>query len=476
MRLSLRIIFLFFAGVLVLLTIDSTLLVRHDMRVLDRSIRADAVHLGNVYGELLRELAAVRGADAAVALVHNLDQEDHDMKLRWVWLDELLPSPHAPLVDGEQLERIVARETLSLRRSITDEPDLLAVYVPVDLGVERLGALEVTESLAPAHAYRRLIIRRSLVLAGAMAVLGLLMSWLILVPFVGKPLHRLLEKTERIGAGDFTCDLDLPGRCELSDLAVAMNRMCSQLDAARTSLATESEAKVAALEQLRHSERLAMLGRISSGLAHELGTPLNVVSGRAKMIGSGDLKPEEVADSARIVREQAERMTGIIRQLLDFARRPGGKPQLQQLAPLAAGIVRMLEPTARGARVELAFTADEDLPQVVVDRNQLEQVLLNLTMNAIQAQPDGGQVRIRVGRQEEDLVITVADDGEGIEPEHLSRIFEPFFTTKSAGKGTGLGLSIVQGIIEEHGGAISAASEPGRGTEFTVVLPAGETI
>ena len=362
-----------------------------------------------------------------------------------------------------------------LRRSVADAPDLLAVYIPVELAGERPGALEITESLAPAHAYRKLILRRSLVLAGAMAVLGLLMSWLILVPFVAKPLRSLLEKTERIGAGDFTCDLDLPGRCELSDLAAAMNRMCAQLDTARTSLATESEAKVAALEQLRHSERLAMLGRISSGLAHELGTPLNVVSGRAKMISSGDLKPEEVVDSARIVREQAERMTGIIRQLLDFARRPGGKRQPQHLAPLVGAVVRMLEPTARGARVELVFTAQDDLPQVEVDRNQLEQVLLNLTMNAIQAQPDGGQVRIHVGRRDGDLAITVADDGDGIEPDNLAKIFEPFFTTKSAGKGTGLGLSIVQGIVEEHGGTIDAASEPGRGTEFTVVLPAGDT-
>lgn len=478
MRLSLRIIALFFAGVLVLLVADSALLVRHDMQMLDRNIRRDAVHLGNVYGEMLQHIAETAGIERAVKLVGELDQEEHDMRLRWVWLDDLPPSPHAPRDEPERLTRVAAGETLSIKRTDTGGPDLLAVYVPVDLGSGRGGALELTESLAAAEGYRRLIVRRSLVLVAAMAVLALLMSWLILVPLVGRPLREILHKTERIGAGDFSCDLDLPGRSELSDLSLAMNRMCSQLDTARTSLQAESEARVEALEQLRHSERLAMIGRIASGLAHELGTPLNVVSGRAKMIGSGDLQPDEVADSARIVREQAERMTGIIRQLLDFARRPAGKRQRQPLEPVVASVVRMLEPTARGARVQLEVESAGGEPAPVIDRNQIEQVLINLIMNAVQAQPDGGRVRIGIAPAPADgalgVQVTIADEGVGMDREQLEQIFEPFFTTKSAGQGTGLGLPIVQGIVEEHAGEIRVESEPGRGTTFTLVLPAGE--
>lgn len=473
MRLSLRIIALFFAGVLILLAVDSALLVRHDMQVLDRNIRADAVHLGNVYGEMLQRIAESSGVERAVALVRDLDQEEHDMKLRWVWLDALPPSPHAPLDETGRLAPVAAGETLSVKRSGTGGPDLLAVYVPVDLGSSRAGALELTESLEAANVYRRLIVRRSLILVGAMAVLALLMSWLILVPLVGRPLQEILRKTERIGAGDFSCDLDLPGRSELSDLSLAMNRMCNQLDSARTSLQRESEKRLQALEQLRHSERLAMIGRIASGLAHELGTPLNVVSGRAKMIGSGDLKPAEVDDSARIIREQAERMTGIIRQLLDFARRPAGKRQRQPLGPVVASVVRMLEPTARGARVELSIEENGEAPAPVIDRSQIEQVLINLVMNAVQAQPDGGRVQVGVAAAPDGrgVQLTVADTGPGMDPEQIASIFEPFYTTKSAGQGTGLGLPIVEGIVEEHGGTITVASQPGRGTTFTVVLP-----
>lgn len=476
MRLSLRIIALFFAGVLLLLVADSALLVRHDMQMLDRNIRRDAVHLGNVYGGMLQHIAASAGVESAVDLVRELDQDEHDMKLRWVWLDELPPSPHAPVESPEQLMQVAAGETLSIKRTGTGGPDLLAVYVPVDLGSGRSGSLELTESLAAAAGYRHLIIRRSLVLVAAMAAIALLMSWLILVPLVGRPLQEILHKTERIGAGDFSCDLDLPGRSELSELSLAMNRMCNQLDAARTSLRAESEARLEALEQLRHSERLAMIGRIASGLAHELGTPLNVVSGRAKMIGSGDLEPEEVADSARIVREQAERMTGIIRQLLDFARRPAVKRQRQPLEPVVGSVVRMLEPTARTARVELEVESAGGDPAPVIDRNQIEQVLINLIMNAVQAQPDGGRVRIGLGPADaaSSVRLTIADEGAGMDAEQLEQIFEPFFTTKSAGQGTGLGLPIVQGIVEEHGGEIRVESQPGQGTTFTIVLPAGE--
>ncbi len=483
MKLSLQIISLFFAGIVLLLVADSFLLVRHDMRVLDRSIRSDASHLGQVYGEMLRHVARTSGPEAAIALVRDLDQEDSQMKCRWVWLDAEEDSPHRPLGEMAALDRVAEGETLSLRLPMRDEPDVLAVYVPLDLGSGRPGALELSESLAPAHAYRRTIIKRSVILLAATTVLGLLLSWLIFVPMVGRPLSRMVAKTERIGAGDFTCDLDLPGRAELSDLAVAMNRMCVQLDAAGESLRAETEARIKALEQLRHSERLAVVGRISSGLAHELGTPLNVVSGRAKMIGSGELTTDEVNDSARIIREQSERMTGIIRQLLDFARRPQGDRHTQPLAPVINGVLRMLEPTARKTGVSLAAVLPEEVPPVNCDRAQVEQVLLNLVMNAIQAMPDGGMVTVGLSAEQDPgapdgsgfLVLTVGDDGPGIDEAHRRQIFEPFYTTKGAGKGTGLGLPIVQGIVEEYGGTIAVDSGPDRGTTFTIHLPAGDS-
>lgn len=133
----------------------------------------------------------------------------------------------------------------------------------------------------------------------------------------------------------------------------------------------------------------------------------------------------------------------------------------------------MLEPTARGARVELSIEENGEAPAPVIDRSQIEQVLINLVMNAVQAQPDGGRVQVGVAAAPDGrgVQLTVADTGPGMDPEQIASIFEPFYTTKSAGQGTGLGLPIVEGIVEEHGGTITVASQPGRGTTFTVVLP-----
>ena len=471
MRLSLKIISLFFVCFLVLLGVDSALLIRRDMRVLDQRIHADAGHLGRVYGELLHHIVAQGEVEDAVRLVHSLDQQEADMRLRWVWLDALPPSLHAPLPGVGGLDGLAIGETLSFRKAVEDGADQLAVYVPLHLRGEREAALELTESLRPAEEFQGLILRRSLLLVVVMALMGLLLSWLILVPLVGRPLQTMLQMTRRIGAGDFTCQLHLPGRSELTDLALAMNSMCGDLETARVSLEAESEARLEALDQLRHAERLAMLGRIASGLAHELGTPLNVVAGRAKMIGSGDLKPDEVGKSARIIREQAERMTGIIRQLLDFARRPRSQFQVQSLEPIVEAVVQMLTPTARTAGVELIIEKSDSVPGARVDRNQLEQVVLNLVMNAIQAMPDGGRVRLGLETASEAVTLLVADDGLGMDASQQEQIFEPFFTTKAAGEGTGLGLSIVKGIVEEHGGRISVQSAPAAGTTFTIELP-----
>jgi len=477
MRLSLNIIFLFFLCFILVLGVDSTLLIRRDMRILDQRIHDDASHLGHVYGEMLSRIVEQGSAEEAVRLVRSLDQEETDMKLRWVWLDALPPSPHAPLPGAGELQGLAADETLSFRTTAPDGADQLAIYVPLHLNHDREAALELTESLQPGDEFRGLILRRGLLLSGVMALMGLLLSWLIMVPMVGRPLEAMLEMTRRIGVGDFTCQLKLPGRNELSDLAVAMNRMCQQLATARTNLEAESEARLEALDQLRHSERLAVMGRIASGLAHELGTPLNVVAGRAKMIGSGDLETEEVGQSARIIREQAERMTGIIRQLLDFARRPRGQFREQDLAPVITGVLQILGPTARSSGVELQTVMPEGLPPVRVDRNQLEQVLLNLVMNAIQAMPEGGPVQIALeagSGQEAGTLLKVRDSGPGMDAELLEQIFEPFYTTKAAGQGTGLGLSIVKGIIEEHGADIGVSSIPGEGTTFTIRFSRGE--
>lgn len=236
-------------------------------------------------------------------------------------------------------------------------------------------------------------------------------------------------------------------------------------------LAEKTSAHVATIDQLRHRDRLALVGQIASGLAHELGTPLNVVAGRARLMLESEAMTEATAGHIRAVLEQTERMTLIIRQLLDFARRSGPDLGRVDLQALCGSVVELLRPLAKKRRVELCLRSASSDCTASVDYNQLQQALSNLVMNAMQAMPDGGQVTLEINAQEAELIVSVTDTGTGIAKEHQDRIFEPFFTTQGAGQGTGLGLSITEGIVRDHGGHIELDSDVGKGSCFRIHLP-----
>ena len=314
-----------------------------------------------------------------------------------------------------------------------------------------------------------------LVCAALAGVLGL---WL-----VGRPVQALCAKARRIGKGDFTHPLALVQRDELGLLAEEMNATCDRLTEAGERVARETAARIATLEQLRHVDRLTTVGKLASGVAHELGTPLNVVSARAKMIASGETTPAETTEYAGIIADAADRMTKIIRQLLTFARRKPTSKAPCDLRRVAAETIELLRPIAAKASVRIRLD-DTDVPAVAdVDGDAIQQVFTNLFVNAIHAMPRGGAVDVEFSYETRPnssdhpgryLVVRVRDQGEGIAPEDLPHVFEPFFTTKEVGRGTGLGLSVTHGIVEDHGGFMEVASEPGKGSVFAVHLPAPE--
>jgi signal transduction histidine kinase len=302
--------------------------------------------------------------------------------------------------------------------------------------------------------------------------------------WIDRPMRKLSAQAERIGTGDFTTSVNLPGSDEIAKLSGTIERMRGQLAEARAAERIANAEKIETLEKLRHTERLATLGQLSAGIAHELGTPLNVIAGRAKLINSAGMEPADISRSARIVGEQAERMTVIIRQLLSFARRGKARKQSVDLNVVLRGLQPLLEPTAHEQGIDLVINeAAQPLP-IYVDPGQLQQVLLNLTLNGIQAMPEGGNITLtschvfdveppeNIENKDVDWIsLQVCDHGIGIEPDILRQIFDPFFTTKDVGQGTGLGLSIAYGIIEEHGGWIDVKSIPGKGSCFNVYLP-----
>ncbi len=261
-----------------------------------------------------------------------------------------------------------------------------------------------------------------------------------------------------------------------------MNAMCDRLVVANERAAREMKGRLEMLEQLRHADRLMTVGKLASGIAHELGTPLNVIEARAAMIGNGETTQEESVTYARVVVRAAERMTRIIRQLLAFARPRGVQKSRCDVTSIAHRTVELLQPLAQKRKVTLRV---EGPPQAYAeaDAGQIEQAITNLVMNATQAMDRPGSVELRIdharakppadhgGPEADYLRVCVRDEGHGIASEHLPRIFEPFFTTKDVGEGTGLGLAVTYGIVREHGGWIAVASEVGRGAAFTIHLP-----
>jgi signal transduction histidine kinase len=234
---------------------------------------------------------------------------------------------------------------------------------------------------------------------------------------------------------------------------------------------------------------MATVGSIAAEIAHEVGTPLNVVTGRARAMARKADDPEAVQKNATIIAEQATRITRIIQRLLDFARRrvgdTGPMPMPIDLAELAAGTLEFLEHQLDANRVGAELVKDKDVGPVAGVRDQLQQVLLNLCMNAVQAMPTGGQLALRLSRvkrrrpglelapEQDYAVLEVADTGIGIADEDREKIFEPFYTSKSDSGGSGLGLAVSHGIVKDHDGWIDVLDNlpAGRGTVFKVFLP-----
>lgn len=245
----------------------------------------------------------------------------------------------------------------------------------------------------------------------------------------------------------------------------------------------KNEAHIAALEQIRHTDRLTTVGHLAAGIAHELGTPLNVVSGQAELIITGDLDRSDIVRSARMIIDQSDRMAGIIRQLLDFSRRGVGRRADLDLRQVVTETVELLSLIATKAKVEIVCEAGAEPIPAYVDKNTMQQALTNIALNAIQAMPNGGHLRFRLeskllqppaGVSDAPAMyqcIMIEDDGVGISPTNLPQLFEPFFTTKRMGEGTGLGLPVAYGIVAEHGGWIAVDSAEGSGSTFSIMLP-----
>jgi signal transduction histidine kinase len=305
---------------------------------------------------------------------------------------------------------------------------------------------------------------------------------------VTAPLRRLLEGIDAVGKGDLSRVLLAEREDDIGGLANRFNAMTGSLREAHEKSERDAQARLALETRLRQSEKLATIGQMAAEIAHEVGTPLNVIGGRARTLQKKSGDPDEVLKNADIIGGQVERITKIINQVLDFSRKKGPTVTRVRLGAVVAEALEFVGETARRNGIQSEVRVAPTISDVPGDPDQIQQVCLNLLMNALHAMPSGGRLKVSLDvvtkrRDGLDLAapaeyarLEIVDSGAGIAPGDRENIFEPFFTTKDEGQGTGLGLAVSHGIVKDHDGWIEVESPPvgaTTGTAFRVYLPVG---
>jgi signal transduction histidine kinase len=376
------------------------------------------------------------------------------------------------------------------------------VYVVLPLKNRRGGIIGGLEIIHVATRVQRQIDEATHDLALRMSLLSLTIAvviWLTVRISIRRPIRALVRAALAVGRGRLDQRLSVRRRDEIGQLASAFNRMAEDLQAARQGLLTESQARLDTEQQLQQEQKLAAIGRLASEVAHEIGTPLNIISGRIESIQKALPPDHPVGRHTATVLRQVERVSEIIRHLLEYARprRPAARPVA--IGPVLDRVADLLGPLAQRRQVQLTAEAGPTLPMLLADPDQLQQVLLNLVTNALDATLAGGQVRLTAAEEASPagptsmgnessvrrgfaatphVTVCVTDTGCGIPAERLEKIFEPFFSTTERRGGTGLGMSIVEDIARSHRAAIEIESAEGRGTTVRLhwpVAPAGQT-
>jgi two-component system NtrC family sensor kinase len=405
------------------------------------------------------------------------------------------PVPKAGLARGDRIRVFRAADgsrVLGIIAPVYNEPSCAACHEhPASQRV--LGVLDVQLSMTGVDAALAASERQMTAgMVGAVAaVLGL--SFLLLWALVLRPVKRLRTAIERAGDGDLQARVPVRSRDEMGELARSWNEMTGDLQHAREDLQglnrTLEQRVEEKTQQLEHThrqmvvvEKMASLGKLAAVVAHEINNPLAGIRTYARLLrrqfASGTAAPptpEQAQETDRILQMvdgEAGRCGDIVRNLLAFSRQAGARLAEEDLSPVVERCRMLLKHQAEMLSVTLETRVEPDLPKVVCDAAQVQQVILALAMNALEATPSDGRVSIEAARDGDGVRLVVSDTGWGIPKDHLDRIFEPFFTTKEAGKGVGLGLAVVYGIVNGHHGRIGVESEPGRGTTFTVHLPA----
>jgi len=369
---------------------------------------------------------------------------------------------------------------------VLDHPDWgLSLIIDTQLVVDDrvVGTLRAVSSLAQSLVQLRAAQLMTALFSLLAAVLIFTIGYFFLTRMIVTPIRRIGVAAQRVAAGDHASRVALSSHNEIGRVATHFNGMLDQLEAGRESLqqkVTALEAAKSELEQAQEaiirSEKLASIGRMAAGIAHEVGNPLSAVVGLVELLHDDDgLAPEDRADALGRIESELMRIHRTIRELLDYSREERDPAASGSVSEVIDAVAKLVSHQPKFREVEISMDLPPGLPAVRVNPDQLTQVVLNLMINAADALDGRGKIHVSARRDQSEVWLNISDDGPGIPETERAQLFEPFFTTKPPGEGTGLGLAICERIVADAGGRIEVANAEGGGAIFSIVVPVSTT-
>lgn len=366
--------------------------------------------------------------------------------------------------------RIVATGEGQERYSRVAGRNLFSHFLPLfDSAGQIQGLIQITRLASDFHQALRQITVIAWAIWGLLSLTILMAVLLGHYGGVGRYVDKLLEHMQRVANGDHSHRVALEGPKEVAALADGLNRMLDGIEQANQELESHRQAETELLARLKDNEKMAAIGSMARGIAHELGAPLSVIDGRARRLERSGILDEQQQRQLSGIRSQVARLTRTVNQLLDYCRPAAPKPRALSPQILMQTVIEAITPEIDAAGRRLGIHVPPALPQLNGDAGRLELALLNLLRNALQASER--DIGVSVTTNGPWLSIDIADDGPGLPDHPTEKLLEPFFTTKSPGEGTGLGLAIVQSVADEHGGSLMLKPGPTGGCVASLQLP-----
>jgi signal transduction histidine kinase/CheY-like chemotaxis protein len=421
----------------------------------------NALAVGGVSDGVVRPLQTFRDAEMTPEFSTNLIARFQELSRK-------------PLTTAEELRRDPAADLHSLQVGDSHYFYTAAHFKSLaksDAGIGYLLFRKYDDSLELARTTQQVLLPAIIIL--------IFVGSVIVLFFINKataPLRELHAAAEAVGHGDFSQRVHLASKDEFGELGRAFNQMTENIELSQSKLKQTVETLKTTQAQLIQSEKLSAVGEFVAGVAHELNNPLAAVMGFSEMLKNGDVS-EKHSRHLDMIFKSAQRCQKIVQSLLSFARRAAPERKPVSVNKLIEDVLEMISYPLRTSNVKVVTRFSQQMPVVLADGHQVQQVVLNIISNARQAietHAQAGCITIATTNDARWVRIVISDNGPGIAAENLKRIFDPFFTTKEVGKGTGLGLSLCYGMIREHGGNILVASQPGSGAIFTIELPVAD--